>query len=141
MATSTCSSNSAAATPGDRFKNALYLNPGHDASPARGTIGSRQLIGKKTNRAAIGARIKAVTLPTTLDASSPRHQRLDLRRQPLQQTLGLAKASKIATLEIYWPTSKTTQVFRDVPVDQAIEITEFATEYRKLPWTKVAGAQ
>ena len=33
-------------------------------------------------------------------------------------------------LEVYWPTSGTTQVFRDVRRDQAIEVTEFAPDFR-----------
>ena len=48
--------------------------------------------------------------------------------------LGLGKADKVAVLEIYWPSSGTTQVFRDIDVNQAIEITEFADNYRKLDW-------
>ena len=55
---------------------------------------------------------------------------------PLQQTIGIGKATKIARLEIYWPTSKSTQVFRGVPVDQAIEVREFDADYRKLNWTR-----
>ena len=35
-------------------------------------------------------------------------------------------------LEVHWPTSGTTQSFRDLAVDQAIEVTEFADGYRKL---------
>jgi hypothetical protein len=52
----------------------------------------------------------------------------------LQQTISLAKATRVAMVEVHWPTSGTTQVFRDIPADQAIEITEFATDYRKLDW-------
>jgi hypothetical protein len=33
--------------------------------------------------------------------------------------------------------SQTRQVFHDVAVDQAIEITEFAEGYRKLNWTRL----
>ena len=55
----------------------------------------------------------------------------------LQQTIGLGKAERIARLEIYWPTSDTTQVFLDVPVNQAIEVTEFDKMYRGLNWTKL----
>ena len=51
---------------------------------------------------------------------------------PLQQTIGLGKADAVAVLEIHWPTSGTTQVFRDIAADQAIEITEFAAAYRTL---------
>src|SRR6516225_12317720 len=31
----------------------------------------------------------------------------------------------------HWPASGTTQVFRDIAANQAIEITEFAKDYRK----------
>ena len=56
---------------------------------------------------------------------------------PLQQTIGIGKAGRIARLEIYWPTSDTTQVFHEVPVDQAIEVTEFESAYRSLNWTRL----
>ncbi len=51
---------------------------------------------------------------------------------PLRQTIGLAGASRVALLQIDWPTSGTTQVFRDIAADQAIEVTEFASAYRTL---------
>ena len=59
---------------------------------------------------------------------------------PLQQTLGLGKAGPLAELEIRWPTSGTTQVFQNVAVNQAIEVTEFAADYRKLDWKPVASS-
>ena len=97
-----------------------------------------KLVGKKTNRAALGARIKVVTAgekPLTVY----RHvsSGSSFGANPLQQTIGLAKAERVATLEIHWPTSGTTQVFRDVAVDQAIEITEFAESYRPLGWKPI----
>jgi hypothetical protein len=121
------------ATPGDRYRNALFQNPGQGNHWL--TV---KLVGKKTNRAAIGARIKAVTSgdhPLTVY----RHvsSGSSFGANPLQQTLGLGKADKIATLEIYWPTSQTTQVFHEVEINQAIEITEFAVDYRKLNWTRI----
>ena len=51
---------------------------------------------------------------------------------PLEQHIGLAKADRIAVLEIHWPTSGTTQVFRDLRADQAIEVTEFSDQFRVL---------
>ena len=56
---------------------------------------------------------------------------------PLRQTIGLGKADRVARLEIRWPTSGTTQVFENVAVNQAIEVTEFAADYRKLDWKPV----
>jgi hypothetical protein len=37
----------------------------------------------------------------------------------------------VALLEVYWPTSNTTQQFRNIPANQGIEVTEFAQAYRK----------
>jgi hypothetical protein len=121
------------AIPGDRFHNALFQNPGQGNNWL--TV---KLVGKKTNRAAIGARIKVVTAgqnPLTV------HRHISsgssFGGNPLQQTIGLGRGSSVATLEIRWPTSNTTQVFNDVAVNQAIEVTEFAKDYRKLNWTRL----
>ncbi len=97
-----------------------------------------KLRGQKTNRAAIGARIKVVTAgaePLTVH----RHvsSGSSWGANPLEQHIGLARAGKVAQLEVHWPTSRTTQVFRDIDADQAIEITEFATNYRKLDWKPI----
>ncbi len=58
---------------------------------------------------------------------------------PLQQHIGLARADGIALLEVYWPTSGTTQVFHDIAADQAIEVTEFAKDYRSLGRKRLSG--
>jgi hypothetical protein len=118
---------------GDKYHNILFQNPGHDNSWL--TV---KLVGKKTNRSAIGARIKAVTAggePLTVH----RHvsSGSSFGANPLQQTLGLGKAKSVASLEIHWPTSNTTQTFRDVAVNQAIEVTEFADSYRRLDWKPI----
>jgi hypothetical protein len=121
------------AVPGDRYHNVLFQNPGHDNSWL--TV---KLVGQKTNRAAIGARIKVVTSgekPLTVYRHITHGS--SFGANPLQQTIGLGNAGSVATLEIFWPTSGTTQVFRGVAVNQAIEVTEFATDYRKLNWTRV----
>lgn len=118
------------AIEGDKYHNVLFQNPGQGNNWL--TV---KLVGKKTNRAAIGARIKVVTAgdkPLTVQ----RHisSGSSFGANPMQQTIGVGKTERIALLEITWPTSGTTQVFRDVAVDQAIEITEFAVDYRKLNW-------
>jgi hypothetical protein len=118
------------ASKGDAYHNLLFQNPGQ---------GNRwltlKLVGKKTNRVAIGARIKVVTSgaePLTIY----RHvtSGSSFGANPLEQTIGLAKAERVARLEIHWPTSGTTQVFHDIAPNQAIEITEFAESYRPLDW-------
>jgi hypothetical protein len=118
------------ATEGDRYHNVLFLNPGQGNNWL-----NVKLIGKKTNRPAIGARIKVVTAgQEPLTVYRHVNSGSSFGANPLEQSIGLGKAAKVALLELTWPTSRTTQVFRDVDVNQAIEITEFATEYRKRPW-------
>jgi hypothetical protein len=125
------------AVPGDRFRNVLFQNPGHDNHWI--TV---KLAGKQTNRPGIGARIKVSPVGDPPRAIY-RHvtSGSSFGANPLQQTIGIGKADRIATLELYWPTSRTTQVFHDVPVDQAIEVTEFETAYRVLDWKRIARPQ
>ena len=113
--------------PGDRYYSALFKSPGNGNSWI-----NLKLIGVKTNRAAIGARIK-------LTVEDSAHQRRDIHRHvcsggsfgssPLEQLIGVGKARRIESLEIDWPTSKTRQTFHDVGLNQYIEVKEFDKEY------------
>ena len=110
------------ATPGDRYHNVLFQNPGQGNRSV--TV---KLVGRKTNRAAIGARIKVVTAgdhPLTVYRYVTSGG--SFGANPLEQTIGVGLAARIATLEVYWPTSGTTQTFHDVTVGQYLMITEFA---------------
>jgi hypothetical protein len=122
---------------GDKYHNILFQNPGHANSWL-----TLKLVGQKTNRAALGARIKVVT-----DGNKPLtvHRHISsgssFGGNPLEQTIGLGSARRIAELEIHWPTSGTTQVFHDLEVNQAIRVTEFADqfevhEYKQIPLPK-----
>jgi hypothetical protein len=109
------------AVPGDRYHDILFQNPGQGNHSL-----SIRLIGKRTNRSAIGSRIKAVvagpegnTVYRHISSGS------SFGANTLEQTIGLGKAEAIATLEIHWPTSGTTQTFHDIPAGQLITITEF----------------
>jgi hypothetical protein len=120
-------------TNGDKYHNILFQNPGQGNHWL--TV---KLVGTKTNRAAVGARIKLVTggeNPLTIH----RHvsSGSSFGANPLQQTIGLATARRVALLEVHWPTSGTSQVFRDIAADQAIEVIEFAEAYRPLVWKPI----
>jgi hypothetical protein len=122
------------AIPGDRYHNVLFQNPGQGNNWL-----NVKLVGKKTNRAAIGDRIKVVTAgakPLTVH----RHvsSGSSFGANPLEQHIGLGKASRVALLEVHWPTSGTTQVFRDLAVNQGVVITEFAREYQTRTWKPIA---
>lgn len=118
---------------GDKYHNVLFQNPGH--AHAWLTV---KLVGEKSNRAAIGARIKIITageVPQTIYRTVSTGS--SFGANPLQQTIGLGKAEKISTVEVWWPSSQTTQVFRDITVNQAIQITEFAQNFEKLDWKPI----
>lgn len=125
------------ATNGDKYHNILFQNPGQQNHWL--TV---RLIGQQSNRPAIGARLKVVTAEDN-PSSIFRHvsSGSSFGASPLQQTIGVGLARRIARLEIQWPASGTTQIFRDVDVDQAIEVVEFADSFRKLDWQPIPIAE
>ena len=121
------------ATPGDAHAFRLFENPGH----ANDWLGLN-LVGVRSNRAAIGARIK-VTVESTDGKRREVYRTVNsggsFGASPLQQHIGLGKAARIVEVEVSWPASGTRQVFADVAKNQVIEIREmtdgFATLDRK----------
>ena len=123
------------AYPGDAFTNALFENPG---------FGNHwlwiRLIGVKSNRFAIGARIHARFSDEGNVRSVYRwvNSGGSFGANPLRQHLGLGKAESIDLLEIFWPTTGETQQFREVSVNRLIEITEGESEYRTVSLESVS---
>ena len=107
---------------------------------------SVKLVGVKTNRSAIGARIK-VTVENHGQGTRSIYRTVgsggSFGASPLQQHIGLGKDARIVDLEIWWPTSNTRQHFSNVGKNQFLEIKEFATEYTKLerPPVRLGGAE
>jgi hypothetical protein len=104
--------------PGDSYYRVLFKNPGHDGNWIR-----VKLVGVKTNRAAIGAKIKV-----TVDDGSIRYREVttggSFGASPFAQHIGLGKGRTVKTLEIWWPTSNTRQTVSDVPVNKEIVVKE-----------------
>jgi len=113
--------------PGDRYYCSLFKNPGSSNHWI-----DIKLRGAKTNRSAIGARIKLVV-------EGRDHERRNIFRDvtsggsfgasPLEQHIGVGNAARIETLEIWWPTSKTRQTFHNLSLNQYIEVEEFRDHY------------
>lgn len=121
------------AVNGDKYHNILFQNPGNDNAWV-----TLKLVGQKTNRAAIGARIKIVTKgPSPLTIHRHISTGSSFGANPLRQTIGLGDAEGIETLEITWPTSGTTQTFTDVPIRKFLQITEFAETFEELPYEQI----
>jgi hypothetical protein len=122
------------AYPGDVSRNVLFQNPGGHGNHWINV----KLVGVRSNRPGIGSRIKVV--PDGKDAR-PIYRWVSsgssFGANPLEQHIGIGKANHIAALEVYWPASKTTQVFRDLDADQAIEITEGQATVRRRPWSRL----
>lgn len=108
--------------PGDKGYNVLFQNPGSGRHWLK-----IKLVGTKTNRAAIGARIQ-------VDLQGPDGKMRSIHRMvgtngsfggnSLVEFVGLLDVRSASRIVVSWPASKSTQTFRDVPGDQEIVITE-----------------
>ncbi len=128
------------AIPGDKHTLRVFRNPGN----GNDWINVR-LTGVKSNRFAVGARIK-VTVSD--DGKAPRSiyrtvgETSSFGGSPMEQHIGLGHDARILSIDTWWPASNTRQHFTGIDKDQFIAIKEFATGYTKLnrkPYTSGAG--
>jgi hypothetical protein len=126
---------------GDTAHTALFENPGNTNHWIKLT-----LEGRKTNRAAIGAIVELVlddgkggtrhTFSTVSSGGS-------FGGNPFRRDLGLGAATAVKELKVTWPTSKTTQTWKDVAGDRAYKIVEGVDALAPvtLKSSKLGGAQ
>ena len=113
----------------DTYRDALFANPGFGGHWLK-----VRLVGKTSNRSAIGARIHA----RFTDNGNTRNvyrfigSGASFGANPLREHIGLGKAEMVTRLEIYWPTSDSRQVFENVPINQSIEIIEAEKSYTEI---------
>jgi FG-GAP-like repeat/ASPIC and UnbV len=110
------------AVPGDTAFNVLFANPGNGRHWLK-----LKLVGTKTNRAALGARIQ-------VDLKQPDGTIRSIYRQvggassyggnSLVEHIGLGDNKADVTVKITWPASRSSQTFHGIAVDQFIQITE-----------------
>ena len=116
--------------PGDRFHNALFLNPGN----ANRWL-CVELQGTGSNRGGIGARI-VVTVETP--GGRRRIHRAhgsvsSFGGSPLgRQEIGLGDATAIERLEVSWPRTGERSIFEDVPTDASVRVVEGQAELQRL---------
>lgn len=116
---------------GDAFGNALFENPG---------FGNHfvvlELHGTRSNRAAIGTKIKLEIIENGVRRSIHRwvNSGGTFGANPLRQQIGVGAATRIERVEIFWPASGDRQVFEDLAVDRFYEITEGRAEIRTLDY-------
>jgi tetratricopeptide (TPR) repeat protein len=118
------------AVPGDSHGFRLFKNPGNGNDWI-----NLKLVGVKSNRGAIGARIK-VTVQNEAQGTRSIYRTVgsggSFGASPLEQHIGLGWSARIENIEIWWPASNTKQEFPNVAKNQFLQITEFADTYNKL---------
>ncbi len=107
---------------GDAYPSALYLNPGQNNNNWIGL----KLVGKKSNRSAIGSRIKVTFTEKGLQRSVFKDVNSggSFGSSPLRQELGIGQAGIIDDIEIRWAGSGTVQHIQKIKPNQFLEITE-----------------
>lgn len=125
------------AVNGDKYHNIMFQNPG-----SKNNWVNLKLVGEKTNKIAIGARIK-VTTGGDEKQTFYRHisSGSSFGGNPLEQCIGIGEATSIDTIEISWPTSNSTQVFHNVPINQFYEAVEFREELNAISKNRIERNQ
>lgn len=108
---------------GDAYRNVLFENPGHGNHWLK-----LKLVGERSNRVALGARIKVITTENGRDRQICRTVSSggSFGCNPLMQEIGLGKASAIQRVEVFWPATGQTQVLTNLTLDQRYRIRENA---------------
>ena len=115
---------------GDKFGNLLFENPGF----SNHWIGIK-LVGRASNRSAIGARIRIDVVENGRPRSIYKwvNSGGSFGANPLQQQVGLGAAAVVEKIEVYWPATGKLQNVSHVPADEFIEITEGEEGFRRRP--------
>jgi hypothetical protein len=107
---------------GDAYQNALFMN---SASVKNNWI-DILLEGNVSNRAAIGAQLKVTFTENGQQRTVYRQVNSggNFGSNPLQQHIGIGKATKINELQIYWPVTGKVQSFKNIAPGNYIKIKE-----------------
>ncbi len=128
------------AVPADQHTMRLFRNPGSENDWL-----NLRLVGVKSNRSAVGAEIKVTV-------QNDQHTRLTLFRtvgttssfggNPMEQHIGLGHHARVVSVDVWWPATRTTQHFANVPKNQFLLLREFAASYTRLtlPTVQLRGA-
>jgi hypothetical protein len=109
------------AVESDHAHNQLFMNPGHGNDWLK-----LRLEGVRTNRSAIGARIKVVVRGEGGERSIHRTVGSggSFGSTTLRQEIGLGRAAEVARVEVFWPVSGATQVLRGLQANACYHVKE-----------------
>lgn len=115
---------------GDVAYSSLYANPGNDNHWI-----SLKLEGARTNRSAIGARIKVVV--REVKGSREIYKTVgsggSFGGNPLRQEIGLGRALSIKKIEIFWPVTRKTQLLTGLAMNKFYSIKEDLDKAQPMP--------
>jgi hypothetical protein len=92
------------------------------------------LIGTKSNRAAIGTRVR-VTCGELVQFNEVRSGTSYFSQNDLRLHFGLGQNSLINKLEVFWPSGQK-DVYQDLPADMIYTLTEGGSVPQKVPLAK-----
>lgn len=119
---------------GDAFQNAMFQNPGFEGGWVK-----LKLVGIKSNRSAIGARVEIVTdgpsgerrLHRVVDTGS------SFGSNPLRLHVGLADATAIKAVNVRWPGIEGVEVFHGIEPSSLYQLIEGLGNAEKLELRKI----
>ncbi|HUQ71718.1 MAG TPA: CRTAC1 family protein [Planctomycetaceae bacterium] len=123
------------ALSGDHYQSQLFENPGHGNHSIK-----LAFEGVKSNRVAIGARIKVVVKTAAGEREIHRvvGSGANFGASPLRQEIGLGQAQSVVRVEIFWPVTGKTQVVTGLAMDRAYAIREDEATPREVRLPKFA---
>lgn len=106
---------------GDNYRNVLFENPGHGNNWI--TV---KLEGRSSNRAALGARVKATLKEGegTREIHRTVSHGTSFGDLPLRQEMGIGKADVVESLEVFWPATGRRQTFKHLAANSHYRIVE-----------------
>ena len=115
---------------GDGFHNILFENPG-----TGGRSITVKLEGRRSNRAGVGARIRASFEDDGERRQVFRHVSTggSFGSSPLRMHVGVGAAAVVDTLEVFWPVTGETQTFTNVPSGRFVHVIEGDPEWEEIP--------
>lgn len=105
----------------DFFKKYVFINPGTNNNWIR-----VKLVGRKTNRSAMGARLKISVMENGKERFIYRTVNTggSFGANPLEQHIGIGSAKTVKQVQVYWPVTKKYQTVDNIAANKRIRIVE-----------------
>ncbi|HXV74741.1 MAG TPA: CRTAC1 family protein [Candidatus Polarisedimenticolaceae bacterium] len=109
------------AYPGDAFGNVFYRNPGHGRNHVE-----LRVVGVRSNRFGLGTRVRLAIVEGETRREIHRHVASggSFGANPYTLHVGIGQATRVESIEVFWPATGATQRFGSVPAGARVVVTE-----------------